>query len=123
MFAQTVSLSTKYSVNVGEALGLLHALQWLADMQFDNVDFVADSKVIADAFNSHRLDVTEFGHVILACRHLFSSSFTNSRVAFNRRQANVSAHILVGEATLAASPIVYFEVPDCINYVISNEML
>lgn len=98
-------------MDVGEALGLLHALQWLADMQFDNVDFVADSKVIVYAFNSYRLDVTEFGHVILACRHLFSSSFTNSRVAFNRRQANVAAHILVGKAILAASSIVILKYP------------
>lgn len=35
----------------------------------------------------------------------------------------MAAHILAGEATLSASPIVYFEVPDCINSVISNEML
>lgn len=33
-----------YHVEVGEALGLFHALERLSDMQFDNVDFVLDSK-------------------------------------------------------------------------------
>ena len=36
-------------VDVGEALGLFSALQWLRDMQFDNVDFETDSKLTVDA--------------------------------------------------------------------------
>lgn len=28
-----------HHVEVGEALGLFEALQWLSDMSFDNVDF------------------------------------------------------------------------------------
>lgn len=102
-----MSFPIKYSVDVGEALGLFHALQWLADMQFDGVDFMVDSKVTADAFNSHRHDATEFGQVIIACQNLFSSSFANSRVEFSRIQANVAAHVLAGEATLTASPTIY----------------
>jgi len=48
-------------VDVGEALGLHSALQWLSDMQFDNVDFETDSKLTADAFLSTRDDLFEFG--------------------------------------------------------------
>jgi len=37
-------------VEVGEAMGLLEALQWLSDMSFDNIDFELDSKIPCDAF-------------------------------------------------------------------------
>lgn len=63
----------KIPVDVGEVLGLLHALQGLVDMQSDNVGFMVDSKVTVDAFNYLRFDVTEFGHVITTCQNLFSS--------------------------------------------------
>ena len=46
-----------YSVAIGEALGLYHALQWMKDMQFDHVDFEVDSKITRDAFHSHTTDV------------------------------------------------------------------
>jgi len=39
-------------VDVGEALGLHFALQWLSDMQLDNVNFETDSKLTVDAFLS-----------------------------------------------------------------------
>ena len=38
-------------VNVSEALGLFHALEWLTYMQCDNIDFVLNSKMI-DVFHS-----------------------------------------------------------------------
>lgn len=123
MLAKTVNLPTKYPIDVGEALGLLHAIQWLSDMQFDTVDFRVDSKVTTDAFNSPHYNVTEFGHVITTCQNLFPSAFTNSSVEFTRRRANVTAHILAMEATVSTSLIVYFVIPECINYVIINEML
>nr|ABN08771.1 probable reverse transcriptase At2g02650 -, related [Medicago truncatula] len=76
------------SVVVGEPLSLFHPLQWLSDMQFDNVDFVLDSKITTDAFHNRQVDVTEFGQVISTCRSLFNSHFSNSKVEFNRRQSN-----------------------------------
>jgi len=63
------------------------------DMQFNSVDFMVDSKVTADAFNSHRHDATEFDQVIIACQNIFSSSSANSRVEFSRRQANVASFL------------------------------
>jgi len=44
-------------------------------------------------------------------------------VEFVRRQANVVAHVLAGEATLLASPAIYFYIPECIESLIINEML
>jgi len=60
-------------VTLEKPWGCFHAIQWLVDMKFDNVDFVTDSKVTTDAFNSPRHDLTEFGYIITACWNLFFS--------------------------------------------------
>lgn len=130
MLVKTISFDV---VHVGEALGLYHALEWLRDMQFDNVDFEINSKITHDAFHSHKDDVSEFGHIISACQSLFTNHFTNSRAKFTRRQANAVTHALAGETTLLTSSIIYFRVnrllppvisaPCCINNVVFNEML
>jgi len=112
-----------YPVAIGEALGLYHALQWMTDMQFDNIDFELDSKITRDAFHSRKTDVTDFGSIVGACRELFSTSFTNSRVEFTRRQANAAAHALARDATSLASPNIYYDIPNCIISIIINEML
>ena len=123
VLAKTVSLSPRYPVPIGEALGLFHAIQWLGDMQFDNIDFALDSQITTNAFNHQREDVSEFGHVISTCKRLFTSLFSNSKVEFNRRQANVVAHTLARVATLSASSTIYSNVPFCIEQFIINEML
>jgi len=92
-------------------------------MQFNNVDFVVDSKLTVDDFNSNMNNISEFGHIITTCQDLFSSHFRDSLVKFNRRQANVVAHALAIEVTLSASLAIYFNVRDCINSFIINEML
>ena len=66
----------------------------------------------------HTVDVTEFGHIIATCRGIFSTSFTNSRVEFTRRQTNAAAHALAREATSLANPITYFVIPQCIESII-----
>jgi len=105
---------------VGEALGLHSALQWLSDMQFDSVDFETDFKLMSDAFLSIRNETSKFGCIISSCRSLFSSLFANSRVEFVRQQANGVVHALAREAMLLASPVVYFDIPDCIKTLIIN---
>jgi len=123
VLAKTVTYPCNVLVDVGEALGLHTALQWLSDMQIDNVDFETDSKLTVDAFLSTRNDLSEIGCIISSCRSLFSTFFSNSRVEFVRRQANVFAHALAREAMSLASPTVYFEIPNCIETLIINEML
>jgi hypothetical protein len=70
VLAKTINFSPKCSVPLGEALGLLHALQWLRDLRKDNIDFVLDSKIVTEAFHRQRPDVTEFGQVMSAIRSL-----------------------------------------------------
>ena len=105
------------SIDVGEALGLHSALQWLDDMHFDSVDFETDSKLTADAFLSTRNDTSEFGCIISICRSLFSSTFVNSRVEFVRRQANGVAHALAREAMLLVTP----RFPNNVNNTLKSE--
>jgi hypothetical protein len=106
-----------YPVAIGEALGLYHALQWMTDMQFDNIDFELDSKITRDAFHSCKTDVTNFGSIIGACRELLSTSFTNSRVEFTRRQTNETADALAREATSLASPNIYYVISHCVESI------
>jgi len=118
MLAKVQQFGHIYLVAIGEALGLYHALQWMIDMQFDNIDFELDSKITRDAFHSCKMDVTDFGSIIGACRELFSTSFTNSRVEFTRRQANAAAHASAREATSLASPSIYYDISYCIESII-----
>lgn len=81
--AKVIPLPVMHNVIVGEAMGLYHALEWLSDMRFDNVDFALDSKSTMDAFINPRPDISEFGLIISACRSLFNLKFTNSNIKFN----------------------------------------
>jgi hypothetical protein len=123
VLAKTISFYGVYSVDVGEALSLYHTLQWVSDMQLDNIDFEVDSKSTRDAIYSGREDISELGNIITASWALLSSKFNNSRVEFATRQANMVAHTLAGEATFHASPVVYFYIPSCIETLIIDEML
>jgi NADPH-dependent 7-cyano-7-deazaguanine reductase QueF-like protein len=123
VLAKTLNFSPKCSVPLGEAMWLLYALQWLRDMGLDQVDFALDSKIVTEAFHKQPPDVSEFGHVLSASRRLLTSSFRNSRVEFNRRQANEVAHTLARVAPFSASPTIYIDVPLCIEQIIINDTL
>lgn len=91
------------SVDVGEALGFNHALQWVVDLRLDGMNFSLDSKVVVDAFNGASNDDTNFGSIIIHCRQLFINYFHNSKVEFSRRQINRVVHQLVKAVMLEAS--------------------
>jgi len=120
---KTITFPCTVSVDVGETLGLHSTLQWLIDLQLDNVNFETNSKLTADAFLSIRNDLSEFRCISTSCRSLFYNFFSNSRVEFVRRQANEVAHALAREATSLASPAIYYDTPTCIEPLIINEML
>jgi hypothetical protein len=109
--------------DVGEALGLFHAIEWVHELQLSNVDFELDAKKVVDYFNGGRNDVSEFGAIVDDCRTKCNVYFENSKVEFSRRQANVVAHTLAREATSLASPHVFDDVPLCISTLIFNEKL
>jgi len=92
-------------------------------MQLDNIDFEVDSKTTKDAVYLGREDISKLGNIITVSRVLLFSKFNNSRVEFARRQANVVAHTLAGEATFLANPVFYFHIRNCIETLIINDML
>jgi len=87
---------------MGEVLPLYYGMEWLSDMSFNNVDFTSDSIFTIDAFHQAWVDVTEIGQIIFACRHLFTSQFTNSKVEFNRRQTNTTTILAFNSTILIA---------------------
>jgi len=121
VMAKADCFSPLCDVDVGEVVGLHTALQWMADLHYDHVDFVLDSKSVVEHFYSNLVDSSELGCIIQACRQLFGCNFQNSHVEFNRRQANGVAHELARVAPSHANSHVYDDVPSCIRDLIANE--
>ena len=88
VMAKTDCFSPLCDVNVGEVVGIHTTLQSAADLHYDHVDFVLDSKSVVERFNSNLVDSSELGCIIQACRQLFGCNLQNSHVEFNRRQVN-----------------------------------
>lgn len=88
------------SVDVGEALGLNHALQWVAELRLDGMDFSLNSKAVVDAFNDVDNNSIDFGNIIIHCRQLITNYFHDSKVQFSRRQVNRVAYELAQAAQL-----------------------
>jgi ribonuclease HI len=78
-------LTPIHDVDLGEALGLLHAINWIHELQLENVDLELDSKNVVTKFHSRKEDMSELGDVIRDCQMLHNSFFINSRVEFIRR--------------------------------------
>ena len=52
--SKTMWFTSLCYVDIGEALGLYHAIRWIHKLQLANVDFEVDSKRVADYFNKGR---------------------------------------------------------------------
>jgi len=122
VLARTEWFAPLCDIDVGEAVGLHTALDWLSNQQFDNVDFVLDCKRVVDCVNSSLDDSSEFGCIITACKQLLVDRFQNSHVEFSRRQENKVAHELAQAALSNPSPQVIDDVPTCIWHILVNEM-
>jgi len=59
----------------GEVVGLHTTLQWVLDLQFDNMDFTLYSKRVVDHVNSDVKENIEFACIIFACRQLLQNSY------------------------------------------------
>jgi len=64
ILTKTINFVGVYSVDIGEALGLFHALQSVSDMQLDNIDFEVDSKTTKYVVYSGRENISELGNII-----------------------------------------------------------
>jgi len=69
------------------------------------------------------LHITNFGMIIHNCKTIFEQYYVNSCVEFVRWQANKAAHRFAKEATPSYSFQILVEIPDCIEHMLSNEMM
>jgi ribonuclease HI len=122
VLARTTRFSPLCAVEVGEALGLCEALQWVMALGLHNMDFSLDSKLVVDPVNSSASNYSDFGYVISHCRQLLNNYLHNSKIEFSRRQANGVANALAKAALLDASSQTFIEIPPCIYDLLSNEM-
>jgi ribonuclease HI len=109
-------------VNIGEAIGLLKAMNWVRDLHLWNMDFEVDSKTVVDSIYGKQTGVSDFSAIITHCIHLLCTDLMNSHVKFIRRQANEVAHSLAKAALSEASFRDYYHIPTCIESIIINEM-
>jgi len=107
---------------MGEAIGLLQAMQWAKELNMVSMDFETDSKIMADSIYKGE-GISDFMAIIHDCRYLLMTDLMNSDVSFIRRQANGVAHNLAMEALTHASLQVHLNIPHCITTLINNEKL
>jgi hypothetical protein len=61
--------------------------------------------------------------IIHNCKTIFEQYYINSSVELVRRQANEAAYILAKAVTSSASFQILLEISDCIEHILSNEMI
>jgi len=128
MLAKTAWFSSLCAVDEGEAMCLYTILEWVANiqvanLQFDNVDFVLDSKKVVDYFRTCIDDSIEFDCIMYASKHMFQDSLQNSLIEFSRGQTNGIAHELAKVTLCHASSNIYIDAPSCIRTVIYIDAL
>jgi hypothetical protein len=134
MLAKTAWFSSLCAVDEGEAMCLYTTLEWVANLQFDNVDFILDSNKVVDYFRTCIDDRIEFGCIMYASKHMFQDSLQNSLIEFSRGQTNGITHELAKVTLCHASSniyidapsyirtVIYIDAPSCIRTVIDNEI-
>jgi len=98
VLAKTEWFSPIVYVDLGEAMGLLTAMQWAKDLHLLNMD----SKTVVDS--------------------VYGGSNGVSNLKFIRRQAKGAAHSLAKEAPSNPSFHIYSNIPSCISDILFNEM-
>jgi ribonuclease HI len=109
------------SIMEGEGLALLEAIILITSQGLNNVIFESDSQSIVNVVNANFDGNSEHCSIVTCIRQLLSS-FTNFKVKFIRRQANMVAHTLARAAISWASHRFIMYVPPCIASMINNEM-
>jgi ribonuclease HI len=56
--AKTLWSNLVCSSDVGEVMGLYHAIKWVRELQLSNVDFDMDAEKVLDYFNKGRNDIS-----------------------------------------------------------------
>jgi ribonuclease HI len=110
------------SIMEGEGLALLEAIILITSQGLNNVIFESDSQSIVNVVNANFDGNSEHCSIVTCIRQLLSS-FTNFKVKFIRRQANMVAHTLARAAISWASRCHFETLPICISDLLINEMV
>jgi ribonuclease HI len=105
-----------------EAVGLRDAILWLGQLGLSDVHIELDCKLVVDSICDKNNNQAEFGNIIADCRSLLQQ-FTNFKISFVRRQANVVAHSLARVSILHARHHVFDLIPSCITNLVMNEII
>ncbi|XP_024636060.1 uncharacterized protein [Medicago truncatula] len=105
-----------------EAVGLRDAILWLGQLELSNVQLELDCKLVVDSIYDKNNNQAEFGSIIDDCRSLLQQ-FTNFKISFVRRQANVVAHSFARVSIFQARHQVFDLIPSCIPNCVMNEMI
>jgi len=73
------------------------------------INFELDAKKVVDSFSFAHQHITKY--------------YVNSSVEFVRREANEAAHRLTKAATSSPSFQILVEISDCIEHILSNEII
>jgi len=73
VLAKTTWFTPLCLMDVGEVLKLCQALQWVAELGFDDTIFSLNSKIVVDAFNGNSNSNNDFGSIILSSKQLFNT--------------------------------------------------
>lgn len=85
LLARVSSVAGTFTVAEGEALGLLHAIQWVTTLHLDQVIFESDCKVVVDRINQPRSDHSELGTILKECKTILSHHLNFSVVFASRK--------------------------------------
>jgi hypothetical protein len=81
-------------VHIGEALGLLVALNWVHEVNLGPVEFELDSKRVVDSFHSSKCAFTEFGVIVEHCKSiLFFPTIIETQMSSLCRDKQIRLHI------------------------------
>lgn len=108
VLARSAIIHSSLSVQEGEALGILEALQLAHSMNFQRIIFESDC--IVDALSSSLSNATKLGSILVRC-YVILSSRSEFKIEFIRRQVNKVAHMLARASLSHTSSYMFYVVP------------
>ncbi|XP_065868718.1 uncharacterized protein [Euphorbia lathyris] len=120
LFCSSSFIPSTKEPRVIEALAIRTSMIWLATMRYTNVEFESDAKMVVDAIQSEKQDISEFGSLIHDCRAILRSN-SSFKLSFISRLANRAAHLVARQSCSNASDFLSTMVPDWLSNVIVED--
>ncbi|KAL5796525.1 hypothetical protein ACOSQ2_001345 [Xanthoceras sorbifolium] len=123
MGATAQNYNALVSVDVAEAMALLHGLRFATDIGVGPIGIESDSSSIVSAINSRSLPRLDVGLVLVDIYHSFSF-VSVSHVRFASRRCNTVTHSLARFSLSVSEPLYWLkESSPCVAALVSTETL